>query len=194
MRMASRSGRIHMYLQNRMMTFKRSIANIITGIRIAGSVVLLFCPVFSPVFYVLYILAGVSDMIDGAVARKTGTVSEFGSKLDTVADIVFAAVCLIKVLPVIDIPIWIYIWIAIITFIKVANIAAGYIRQREFIPVHSIINKVTGAMLFAFPLTLTFIDLRYSASVVCMAATAAAIQEGYLINRNMMNSTRPLPE
>ena len=194
MRMASRSGRIHMYMQNWMMTFKRSIANVITGIRIAVSVVLLFCPVFSPAFYILYILAGLSDMIDGAVARKTGTVSEFGSKLDTVADIVFAAVCLIKVLPVIDIPIWIYIWIAIITLIKVANIAAGYIRQREFIPVHSMINKMTGGLLFIFPLTLTFIDLRYSASVVCMAATAAAIQEGYLINRNMMNSTRPLPE
>ena len=176
-----------------MMTFKRSIANIITGIRIAVSVVLLFCPVFSPAFYILYILAGLSDMIDGAVARKTGTVSEFGSKLDTVADIVFAAVCLIKVLPVIDIPIWIYIWIAIITLIKVANIAAGYIRQREFIPVHSMINKMTGGLLFIFPLTLTFIDLRYSASVVCMAATAAAIQEGYLISRKVMNSTKPLP-
>ena len=27
-------------------------------------------------------------MIDGTVARKTGTVSEFGSKLDTVADLI----------------------------------------------------------------------------------------------------------
>ena len=59
------------------------MANIITCIRIICSIVLLFCPVFSPVFYALYITAGVSDMLDGAVARKTGTVSEFGSKLDT---------------------------------------------------------------------------------------------------------------
>ena len=132
-------------------------------------------------------------MIDGIVARKTGTASEFGSKLDTVADIVFVAVCLIKMLPVIDVPSWILIWIVIIAFIKVANIAAGYIRQREFIPVHSIINKVTGAMLFAFPMTLTFIDLKYSSAVVCLVATVAAIQEGYLINRNVMNSSKPLP-
>ena len=60
-------------------------------------------------------------------------------------------------------------------------------------PVHSMINKMTGGLLFIFPLTLTFIDLRYSASVVCMAATAAAIQEGYLISRKVMNSTKPLP-
>ena len=41
-------------------------------------------------------------------------------------------------------------------------------------------------VLFLFPLTLAFIDLRYSAAVVCMVATAAAIHEGYLINRKMM--------
>ena len=87
-------------------------------------------------------------MIDGAVARKTGTVSEFGSRLDTIADIVFVAVCLIKVIPVLDVPVWLYIWITIIAFIKVANIAVGYIQQKEFISVHSLMNKMTGGLLF----------------------------------------------
>ena len=157
------------------------MANFITGLRIVFSVVLLFCPVFSPAFYALYIAAGVTDMIDGAVARKTGTVSEFGAKLDTTADFVLVVVCLIKLLPVLHVPAWLYIWIAIIAFIKVANIAAGYIRQKEFLSVHSIMNKVTGGLLFVFPLTLSFIDLSYSAAVVCVVATAAAIHEGYLI-------------
>ena len=163
------------------------MANIITGIRIVLSVALLFCPAFSPAFFVLYIADGISDMIDGAVARRTGTVSEFGSRLDTIADIVFVAVCLIKLLPVLPVPSWLYIWIAIIAFIKVANIAAGYIRQKEFVSVHSMINKVTGGLLFILPLTLTFIDLRYSAAVVCTVATAAAIQEGHLVIRKVMN-------
>ena len=126
-------------------------------------------------------------MIDGAVARKTGTVSEFGSRLDTIADIVFVAVCLIKVIPVLDVPVWLYIWITIIAFIKVANIAVGYIRQKEFISVHSLMNKMTGGLLFVFPLTLVYMDLRYSATVVCMVATVAAIQEWYPVNRNVMN-------
>jgi len=126
-------------------------------------------------------------MIDGAIARKTGTVSEFGARLDTIADTVFIAVCLIKMLPVLDVPIWLYIWVAIIAFIKVANIAAGYIRQKKFIPVHSMINKITGGLLFVFPLTLAFIDLRYSAPIVCMVATAAAIQEGYRMNSLQLN-------
>ena len=158
------------------------MANIITGIRIVLSIVLLFCPAFSHAFFMFYIVAGASDMIDGAVARKTDTVSEFGSRLDTIADIVFVLVCLIKVLLVLDIPIWLYIWIAIIALIKVANIAVGYIRQKEFISVHSMMNKVTGALLFVFPLTLTLIDLRCSASVVCMVATVAAVQEGYQLS------------
>lgn len=157
------------------------MANIITCIRIVCSIALLYCPVFSPAFYALYIAAGVTDMIDGAVARKTGTVSEFGAKLDTTADFVLVVVCLIKLLPVLHVPAWIIIWIAIIAFIKVANIAAGYILQKEFLSVHSIMNKVTGGLLFVFPLTLSFIDLRYSAAVVCVVATAAAIHEGYLI-------------
>ena len=63
------------------------MANLITGSRIVLSVALLFCPVF----FVLYIVAGITDMIDGAVARRTGTVSAFGARLDTVADIVLVA-------------------------------------------------------------------------------------------------------
>ena len=163
------------------------MANIITGIRIVLSIALVFCPALSPMFYALYIAAGSSDMIDGAVARKTGTVSEFGSRLDTVADIVFAAACLIKLLPVLQLPVWLCIWIAVIAVIKAANIAAGYIGTKAFISVHSVLNKVTGALLFLFPLTLTFIDLRYSAAVLCLIATAAAIQEGLLVNRKIVN-------
>ena len=38
-------------------------------------------------------------MIDGTIARKTGAVSNFGSRLDTIADFVFMLVCSIKILP-----------------------------------------------------------------------------------------------
>ncbi len=157
------------------------MANLITGSRIVLSVALLFCPALSPVFFVLYIAAGISDMIDGAVARKTGTDSAFGARLDTVADIVLVAVCLFKLLPVLDVPVWLCIWIAVIAVIKAANIAVGYIRQKKLISVHSILNKVTGGLLFVFPLTLAFIDVRYGAAVVCAVATVAAVHEGWLV-------------
>ena len=157
------------------------MANTITCIRIISAIALLFCPVFSPVFYALYITAGVSDMIDGAAARKTGTVSEFGSKLDTAADFVLVVVCLIKLIPVIHIPTFLVIWIIAIAVIRVVNLISGYVIRKETVVLHTAMNKATGILLFVLPLTLTFIDLKYSGAVVSALATFAAVQEGHLI-------------
>jgi CDP-diacylglycerol--glycerol-3-phosphate 3-phosphatidyltransferase len=164
------------------------MANIITGIRIVCSMALLFCPVFSPAFYILYIAAGISDMIDGTVARKTGTVSNFGSKLDTAADFVLALCCLIKLIPILHIPTWLIIWIIVIAVIKAINLISGYVMRKELVVVHTVMNKVTGILLFVLPLTLTFIDLKYSGMFVSAVATFAAIQEGHLIRTGMRNN------
>ena len=159
----------------------KRLANSITFFRILCSIALLFFPAFSLTFYALYIIAGVSDMVDGWVARRTHTASELGAKLDTIADIVFVIACLVKLFPVLDIPVWLYVWIGIIALIKVINIISGFIIQKRFVSVHSTMNKVSGLLLFVLPLTITFLDLTYSAAVVCIFATFAAIQEGHLI-------------
>ena len=109
------------------------MANIITSIRIICSIALLFSPAISPVFYALYIVAGFTDMIDGTIARKTNTVSEFGSKLDTVADFGFVMTCLFKLLPVLQIPGWLWIWIAVIAMIKVANVLFGFVCRKDIL-------------------------------------------------------------
>ena len=158
-----------------------NLANFITIIRILCSLALLFCMPLSLPFYALYTAAGLSDIFDGWIARKTNTATKFGAKLDTFADIVFAAVVLLKLLPILAPPVWIIVWVGVIALIKLVNIVIGFIRQKEFISVHSVMNKVTGGLLFVFPLTLTWIDLRYSAAVICAVATTAAVYEGYLI-------------
>ena len=127
-------------------------------------------------------------MADGTVARKTGTVSDFGAKLDTAADFIMAVVCLIKLVPVLDVPIWLIIWIAVIALIKVINIISGYVKRKEFIAAHTVINKVTGIILFLLPFTLTFIDIKYSGIFICILATFAAIQEGHLIRTGKDNN------
>ena len=157
------------------------MANVITGLRILVSAVLMFCPVFSPVFYALYLIAGLSDMADGIIARRTNSVSEFGSRFDGVADLVFVAVCLIKLLPVMDILIWLYVWTAVIALIRLLNIISGVAKQKRYVAVHSIMNKVTGALLFMLPLTLTIVPINYSGILICLVATIAAIQESYFI-------------
>ena len=157
------------------------MANTITFFRMAASIVLLFCPVFSPAFYVFYIAAGLSDILDGIVARKTDTVNNLGARLDTIADFVFVVVCLIKLLPILHIPAWLYGWIRIIALIKVMNISSGFAIQKKLVTVHSVMNKATGALLFLMPLTIPAVPLKYSAIVVCAVATFAAIQEGQFI-------------
>ena len=163
------------------------MANIITCCRILCSILLLFVPAFSSTFYILYLVAGFTDMVDGPIARKTNTANEFGSRLDTIADIVFVAACMIKLLPVLTIPTWLCVWIGVIAIIKVFNIISGYIVQKKLVAKHTIMNKVTGAVLFILPLTLSVVDLKYSGGFICTIAILAAIQEGYLIRNETRN-------
>ncbi len=159
----------------------KNLPNIITVFRAIGAIGLLFFGVESPIFWVIYFACGISDMLDGYLARKMNATSEFGAKIDTIADIIFVVVCIIKLLPILEIPNWLWIWVGVIAIIKIINIVSGFVVQKKFVTVHSIMNKITGFLLFAFPLTLSLIDLKYSAAVVCIFATFAAIQEGHFI-------------
>ena len=163
------------------MNAKARMANLITGTRILCSAALLFCQPFSPPFIVLYLIAGITDMTDGAMARKTNTTSELGAKLDTAADFVFVAVCLWKLLPRLAVPLWLWVWIVLIALIKMINTISGYVIQKRYVALHTVLNKVTGVLLFLLPMTLPVAELKYSAPLVCTVATLAAIQEGHFI-------------
>lgn len=157
------------------------MANFVTSIRLLCAAALAFLPAFSPGFYVLYLLAGVSDMADGFIARRTNSASRFGATLDTLADFSFAAVCLIKLLPLLELPCWLLIFTLLIAAIKLVNVLSGFILHRRFVPEHTKLNKLTGALLFALPLAVSFVPLSICGGVVCTVAALAAIQEGHLI-------------
>ena len=160
---------------------RKHIANMVTGCRVPGSILLLFFPAFSAEFYIIYILCGFSDMIDGTIARKTGSSGELGARIDTAADLAFVTAALIRILPAISVPQWLWIWGAVIAIIKIGNIIWGYASKKQFIALHTVMNKITGFLLFLLPLTLSFVDLRYSCVAVCSAATFAAVQESIYI-------------
>ena len=169
-----------MFILSRIMNMnKLPIANIITAGRIFGSALMLLFPMFSVGFYSAYLLCGVSDMVDGTVARRTNGSTEFGAKLDSVADMIFLAVALFRWLPVISVPGRLWVWIAVIAAVKTSNIVRESTRKKKLVARHTIANKVTGLCLFLLPLTLSFIDVHYSVTVVCIMATFAAVQEVY---------------
>ena len=158
---------------------KKHIANIITGSRIVLSLPLLLIPLTSAWFCVIYLLCGLSDMIDGTVARRTNSASELGAKLDSVSDFVFMTVALIKFVPHLHIPVWLWIWIGIIAMIKFGNVAWGFVRTKKLISPHTLLNKITGLLLFLLPVTISFVDPAYTLPIVCTIATVAAIHEVY---------------
>ena len=166
------------------------IVNLITGLRIIIGLIMLFFPALSTEFYIFYLFAGFTDMIDGTIARILGAESQFGEKFDTFADSVFVASSLCKLLPVIDISTEIWIWIGIIAVIKVINIISGIVVQKRIVAVHSRVNKLTGFVLFALPFSFSFIDVMYSSAVVCLLATFAALHEGYLIRKRNFEGSK----
>ena len=154
---------------------KKYIANIITGSRAVFSLPLLFIPLSSAWFIVLYLYCGLTDMIDGTIARKTGAVSKFGAGLDTAADFVFMFVCCVKILPLLHLPVWLWVWMILIALVL--------IHRKKLISIHSTLNKITGFALFLLPLTLTFVKAAYSAAAICVPASIAAMQEVYFITK-----------
>ena len=76
-----------------------AIPNFITSLRIVGTASLFLIDPLSELFYLIYTLSGLSDAVDGWVARATKTTSELGSKLDTAADLLFYAVMIIRIFP-----------------------------------------------------------------------------------------------
>ncbi len=153
------------------------VANIITFSRILFSLLLIVLAPFSPLFKTLYLLCGVSDVLDGFLARKLRTESATGELLDSIADLFFTAAYALKVLPHLSVPIWIWVWTALIAVVKIWGILQRSKKERKFYIPHSVANKLTGLLLFLLPMTVHFIDVKYSAAVVCAVATYAAAEE-----------------
>ena len=143
------------------------------------------------VFWTLYLLCGLSDAFDGAVARWTGPVSRLGGRLDTIADIIFVAVWMLLFIPAIDVGRWLWIWTGVIALIKVVNVISGLAMKKGFVAKHTLANKATGMLLFLLPMVILWEVIKVPYIVlVCLLATFAAIQEGHLTRTELSGIQR----
>ncbi|MBO4610430.1 MAG: DUF4298 domain-containing protein [Lachnospiraceae bacterium] len=164
---------------------KKQLANIITGLRIVCSLLILVFPAFSVWYYSLYITGGVTDVLDGAVARGLKTESDFGDKFDTIADITFSMAVFLKLVDLIIVPNWTLIWICVIILIKFSSIIVSLTAIHRFISIHSVLNKITGFYVYFMMFTLG-IDIPWKIKYVliiaaCIISTLAAVHEAYCI-------------
>ena len=157
------------------------IANIITASRIAAALVLLACAPSSTIFWVLYGWCGISDMLDGPLARRFGVESAVGARLDSAADLVFVIACAVKLLPILHFDVWLVIWVAAIAVCKVFNLISNITMNGAASYPHSIANKAAGLAVFVTIPALFFTAQPLIALPACAIATFAAIQECRLI-------------
>ena len=153
------------------------IANCITVSRLLFSLAMILFPSSSVPFAVLYVLCGVTDVLDGFVARKLHTESKTGERLDSIADLFFAVVYTVKILPFLNIPLWMWIWVAVIGAVKITSILIASKKAHRLLIEHSFGNKLTGLLLYLLPLSVCVADVKYGAILVCAVATGTVIKE-----------------
>ena len=163
----------------------KHLPNILSSLRIVGAVALLLCDVVGTTFWSLYALCGISDIADGWLARKLRCVTMKGALLDSLADICFVACCAWALLPILELPQWLWLWAGVIVVIKVVNQLSALVRYGRCCFPHTLANKWAGfLLLIAVPITFWSI---VPITIVASVATFAAVQEGHFIRtRNNM--------
>lgn len=159
------------------MNIRKNLANIITVTRLICIVPLFLVPPFSLPFWILYAYCGVSDVADGIIARTMKLQSQAGAWLDSIADAAFLFTLMIRILPVLVIPPWIWAAGIGVLLIRLATYCLGFVKYKRFSSLHTYGNKVTGAMLFALPVLYAWLGMNVSAAILFVLAFLSAAEE-----------------
>ena len=158
-----------------------NLPNLLSASRIVLCLPLLLVDAMSIPFWVLYVIAGITDMLDGFLARRWGVESTFGARLDSWADFVFVLAVGYKLCPYLKLPATLWMMIGLVALVKILNIISSYVVKRRIQFLHTKANKLTGFLLFIGMMT---IEQSYFVPVVWVIACIAlfaAIQEGHYI-------------
>ncbi|OAA89318.1 CDP-alcohol phosphatidyltransferase family protein [Clostridium ljungdahlii] len=158
-----------------------SVANCISLLRVFLEIMMLFVKPLSGPFFIIFLACQITDVLDGYIARKTHTVSKLGDNLDSIGDFIMILVLIIVLYPVIKLTIRIIIWVFIIAMIKIISMIIIFIKYKTFEMLHTYGNKFTGVILFAFIISLAFVQSNMIMYIVCTIASISAIEE-LLIN------------
>ena len=154
-----------------------TLPNVLTMVRIAGAICLIFVTPLSRKFFIIYTISGISDVLDGFAARKLKMESEIGAKLDSIADLSFYGVLLIRIFPVLweMLPNGIWYAVGAVLVIRLCSYFVALKKYHRFASLHTYMNKLTGLMLFCVPYLLDFtIALGYCVAVTLVGGIASA--------------------
>ncbi|MDF2673610.1 MAG: phosphatidylglycerophosphate synthase [Clostridiales bacterium] len=155
----------------------KTMPNCISFSRIIFALILIFVKPLSLAFYVIYIICGFSDIMDGFIARKTRTTSRLGEKLDSLADMIMTGVLLVVLYPIVNPAKEIIIWIISIGFIRLTSMVIALKKYKTFAFLHTYGNKITGMIIFIFPILFLYIDQTVLLYIICVVASISAVEE-----------------
>ena len=155
----------------------KHIPNILSASRIALCLPLLLADAMTVPFWVLYVIAGTTDMLDGFLARRWGVEGKFGARLDSLADFVFVLAVGYKLFPWLKLPTALWMMIGVIALVKMVNAISSYVINHKIAFLHTKANKLTGFLLFIGMMTIGQSYFVPVAWVIACIALFAAIQE-----------------
>ena len=155
----------------------KRIPNILSVSRIVLGLPLLLVEVMTMPFWVLYVIAGMTDMLDGFLARRWGVEGKFGARLDSLADFVFVLAVGYKLFPWLKLPTALWMMIGVIALVKVSNALSSYVVKHKIAFLHTKANKLTGFLLFIGMMAIGQSYFIPVAWVIACFALFAAIQE-----------------
>lgn len=163
---------------------KKHIANTVSLSRVAGAIALFFFSSITKPFLAIYVFCGITDLIDGPIARKTGSTSPLGATLDTVGDVA-TYLALTKVLATHKlVPGWILVWIISAGIVFGIDAVISRIRLKKFYLPHTWLGKIFGGSVFVLPIAMQFMEGYIWMSVICTIASIHAIELLYIQSKN----------
>ena len=162
----------------------KRIPNLLSMSRIVLCLPLLLVDAITLPFWTLYVTAGLTDMLDGFLARRWGVENKFGARLDSLADFVLVIAVGYKLFPYLKLPATLWMMIGFIALVKVVNAISSFVmkhRQGQSPFLHTKANKLTGVLLFVGMMAIGQSYFVPVAWVIACIALFAAIQEGHFI-------------
>ena len=126
---------------------------------------------------VLYLIAGITDILDGFLARRWEVESKFGARLDSLADFVFVIAVGYKLFPYMKLPTALWMMIGVIALVKIVNAISSYMVRHRIKNLHTKANKLTGFLLFIGVMAIGQSYFVLVAWAIACIALFAAIQE-----------------
>lgn len=163
---------------------KKHIANVVSFSRVIGAVILFCQKEFSALFLVVYTLCGVTDLIDGPIARKTNSTSTIGATLDTVGDVA-TYLALTKILTTKKmVPLWIFIWILSAGIMFGVAAVISKVRFKKLYLPHTYLGKLFGGAVFVLPIMIQFMPKEIWMSAICTIATIHVFELIFIQSKN----------